>query len=161
LPFSDGAFDCVADVTVVQHIPSETQPRALGEMLRVLKPGGRLILMELIRGKAAHIFPRSPDNWIEQTTSHGATLIGWFGQEFLLPDRLFVNLVQSLRAGNGVRPSADTLPASSQSHANPALRSAYWGCRHITASVSAWIDPLTEKICPARLATHGVFVFRK
>jgi SAM-dependent methyltransferase len=162
LPFSDGAFDCVADVTVVQHIPSEFQARALSEMLRVLKPGGRLILMELIRGDAgAHIFPHSPENWIKHVTSHNATLIGWFGQEFLLPDRSFVFLVQSLRGGNGVRAGVDMLPVSSQSHASPGLRSAYWQCRRLTASVSAWIDPLTEKMCPARLATHGVFVFRK
>src|SRR6516162_1316336 len=44
LPFSDAAFDCVSDITVVQHFPYELQTRALQEMIRVLKPGGRLIL---------------------------------------------------------------------------------------------------------------------
>ncbi len=160
LPFSDCVFDCVADVTVVQHIPSDLQPRALSEMTRVLKPRGCLILMELIRGTGAH-FPHSPENWIKQVTSRGPTLIGWFGQEFLLPDRLLVRLAQSLRGGNSTSSNADVLTVSSPSHANPVLRSAYWRFRRITTSVSAWIDPLTEKICTARLATHGVFVFRK
>jgi hypothetical protein len=40
-------------------------------------------------------------------------------------------------------------------------QSVYWGLRHATAPVSAWVDPLAEKIFPAHIATHGVFVFRK
>jgi hypothetical protein len=36
----------------------------------------------------------------------------------------------------------------------------YWG-ELAEASVSAWTDPVAEEIFPARLATHGVFVFRK
>jgi SAM-dependent methyltransferase len=161
LPFPDGSFDCVTDVTVVQHIPSELQPQALGEMIRVLNPGGRLILMELIRGAGVHIFPRAPADWIEQGTSHGATLIAWFGQEFLLPDRIFVHLAQSLRGGNGGHGNTKTTPISSGTRPEPSLRNMYWRLRHITAPVSAWFDPLTEKICPGKLATHGVFVFRK
>ena len=48
LPFPDAAFDCLSDITVVQHIPYGLQPKALQEMVRVLKPGGRMILMEVI-----------------------------------------------------------------------------------------------------------------
>ncbi|MGB8542631.1 MAG: class I SAM-dependent methyltransferase [Candidatus Acidiferrales bacterium] len=161
LPFPDGAFDCITDVTVVQHIPSEFQSEALGEMMRVLKPGGCLILMELIRGNGTHIFPRSPDSWIEQATLKGATLIAWFGQEFLFPDRLFVVLAQGLRGNKGGDLGRNVAPPNSETHTEPLLRSAYWRIRHITAPISAWIDPLTEKICPGKLATHGVFVFRK
>jgi SAM-dependent methyltransferase len=77
LPFSNGAFDFVSDVTVVQHIPTELQSAVIGEMMRVLKPKGHLLLFELIRGRGAHIFPRSPEDWIEQASSNGATLLGW------------------------------------------------------------------------------------
>ena len=161
LPFSDGAFEFVSDVTVVQHIPAELQPAAIGEMMRVLKPKGHLLLFELIRGKGPHIFPRSPQDWIKQASSHGAALLGWFGQEFLLPDRLFVRLAQSVSGRNSARLSPGALPENSASHSRSAIRSAYWRFRYVTASVSAWTEPLTEKICPARFATHGVFVFRK
>jgi SAM-dependent methyltransferase len=161
LPFSDGTFDFVSDVTVVQHIPSELQPAAIGEMIRVLKPQGHLLLFELIRGRGPHIFPRSPEDWIEQAGSHGAALLGWFGEEFLLPDRLFVRMAQSVSGGNGGRHNTGAPPANSDSQAKSAMRNAYWRFRHITASVSAWTDPLAEKIFPARFATHGVFVFRK
>jgi len=161
LPFSDGAFDFVSDITVVQHIPSEFQPAAIGEMIRVLKAEGHLLLFELIRGRAAHIFPRSSEDWIEQATSHGAALLGWFGQEFLLPDRLFVRLAQTVSGRNGGGLNTGAPPANSESRVRSAIRKAYWRVRHVTASASAWTDPVAEKICPARFATHGVFVFRK
>ena len=98
LPFADATFDCVSDITVVQHIPRSLQPQALREMMRVLKPGGRLILMELIRGEDAHIFPRSPQDWIQQVALFGGKPIGWFGQEYLLLDRFFVYMAQKLTA---------------------------------------------------------------
>jgi ubiquinone/menaquinone biosynthesis C-methylase UbiE len=161
LPFVDGIFDFVSDVTVVQHIPAELQPAAIGEMMRVLKPEGHLLLLELIRGRGAHIFPRSPENWIEQATSHGATLLGWFGQEFLFADRLFVRVAQSISGRNGDRVRTGAPVANSDSDNGSAMRRAYWRFRRITASVSAWTDPVAEKICPARFATHGMFVFRK
>jgi SAM-dependent methyltransferase len=161
LPFSDNAFDFVSDITVVQHIPSELQPIAIGEMIRVLKPRGHLLLFELIQGRGPHIFPRAPEDWIQQATSHGAMLLGWFGEEFLLPDRLFVRLARSVSGRNGAHHATGALPADPEPHSRSAMRRAYWRIRRITASASAWTDPLVEKICPARFATHGVFVFRK
>jgi SAM-dependent methyltransferase len=161
LPFADAAFDAVSDITVVQHIPAPLQRQALCEMLRVLRPGGRLILMELIRGKDRHIFPRSPRDWIQQATSCGAKLIDWFGQEFFLFDRLFVGLAQSVSGRR--RSGASTTAVSSEAGPRPvsAARHMYWELRHVTAQLSAWADPVAERICPARLATHGVFVLRK
>jgi ubiquinone/menaquinone biosynthesis C-methylase UbiE len=45
LPYSDGSFDAVVLITVLGEIPD--QDRALGEVTRVLKPGGRLIVGEM------------------------------------------------------------------------------------------------------------------
>ncbi len=161
LPFADATFDCVSDITVVQHISPAFQPEAIGEMLRVLKPGGRLILMELIRGSGAHIFPRAPQDWIQQATARGARLIGWFGQEFLLLDRVFTHVAQTIAGRNGTHARDGALPAAVASHATSGARRVYWALRHVTAPLSAWTDPFAEKICPAALATHGVFVFQK
>jgi SAM-dependent methyltransferase len=161
LPFTDAAFDLVSDITVIQHIPSSLQRPALEETARVLKPSGCLILMELIRGKGAHIFPRSPDDWIHQTTTNGMKLVGWFGQEYLLLDRLFVWAAQATRGGNSSSRILDRAPEGHISEPSPAARRLYWAVRRMTASLSAWTDPVTAGVCPAKFATHGVFVFRK
>ncbi|MBX7079102.1 MAG: class I SAM-dependent methyltransferase [Nannocystaceae bacterium] len=44
LPFPDGRFDVVSCWGVLMHIPEVE--RALSELVRVLKPGGKLVLME-------------------------------------------------------------------------------------------------------------------
>ena len=43
LPFGDAAFDCVFSVTVLEECDAD---RALREMVRVTRPGGRIVLME-------------------------------------------------------------------------------------------------------------------
>jgi len=161
LPFADAEFDCVSDITVVQHIPRSLQPQALHEMVRVLKPGGCLVLMELIRGQDAHVFPRSPQDWIRQTESCGAKPIGWFGQEYLLLDRFFALAARTLVGGNGNQAKVDSAPLQPTSKHSSSARRIFWSIRHVTAPLSAWADPAAEKICPGRFATHGVFVFRK
>ncbi len=44
LPFSDSAFDLVTCQTLLMHVASP--PSVLAEMVRVLRPGGRLLLSE-------------------------------------------------------------------------------------------------------------------
>jgi SAM-dependent methyltransferase len=161
LPFADFSFDCVSDITVVQHIPFSLQPLAISEMMRVLRPDGSLILIELIRGEGLHIFPRPPEDWIRQAELYGGKLIGWFGEEFFPLDHAFVGIVQSARRHKlGLsRRHKVSLDASPR---EPTLaRRAYWGLRRITVAISSWVDPAVEKLLPARLASHGVFVFRK
>jgi|SRR5215467_1643317 len=162
LPFSDSVFDCLSDITVVQHIPYDLQSAALGEMVRVLKPGGRIILLELTRGQGSHIFPRPPKDWISEVESHGTVLIDWFGEEFFLSDRLFIFLARTVygRRRNSVQQTQSTSSAYS-SRRSSVTRRLYWRLRRITVSFSAWTEPVIARICPAFLATHAVFVFRK
>lgn len=44
LPFSDGRFDHVTLVETFEHVFAEDRPRAVAECLRVLRPGGRIVL---------------------------------------------------------------------------------------------------------------------
>jgi|SRR5215472_484006 len=163
LPFSDSAFDWLSDITVVQHIPYDLQSTAIREMVRVLRPGGRMILMELTRGQGSHIFPRPPREWIGEVESHGTALIDWFGEEFFFPDRLFVRLAQSFygRKDDHVDRVQSPLPNSLLSKKSSMSNRLYWQLRRITVPFSAWAEPAFVKICPAFLATHGVFVFEK
>ena len=47
LPFADGAFDTVVSTLVLCGV--DDQPRALREVRRVLRPGGRLLFLEHVR----------------------------------------------------------------------------------------------------------------
>ncbi len=48
LPFESGSFDAVVSTLVLCTVPD--QERALTEIRRVLRPGGRLVFMEHVRG---------------------------------------------------------------------------------------------------------------
>ncbi|MEV7179645.1 methyltransferase domain-containing protein [Kitasatospora sp. NPDC093679] len=46
LPAGDGEFDVVASSLTVHHLPEDVRERAVAEMRRVLRPGGRLLLAD-------------------------------------------------------------------------------------------------------------------
>lgn len=52
LPFEDASFDCVCSMGVLHHVPDTVQ--AVAEIHRVLKPGGRLIVMFYHRNSALY-----------------------------------------------------------------------------------------------------------
>jgi ubiquinone/menaquinone biosynthesis C-methylase UbiE len=47
LPFPDGCYDAVVSSLVLHHVPEEVRPAALAEMLRVLRPGGHLLIADM------------------------------------------------------------------------------------------------------------------
>jgi ubiquinone/menaquinone biosynthesis C-methylase UbiE len=49
LPFPDASFDAIVSMTVVHNIPSrDARDQALRELVRVLRPGGRIALFDLL-----------------------------------------------------------------------------------------------------------------
>jgi SAM-dependent methyltransferase len=44
LPFDAGSFDCALFLDVLEHVELLSQPRAISEIARVLKPGGLLLM---------------------------------------------------------------------------------------------------------------------
>jgi len=49
LPFPDGTFDAVTSSLMMHHLPEHVQVKGLAEIKRVLKPGGRLLIADMMR----------------------------------------------------------------------------------------------------------------
>ena len=49
LPFPDGQFDIVLSTLVLHHLPKKGREEFAGEAIRVLRPGGRLLLVDFAK----------------------------------------------------------------------------------------------------------------
>jgi len=66
LPYEDGTFDVVTSSLMMHHLPHELQVRGLAEIRRVLKPGGRVFIADMLRlSKSLH------DRLFATLTLHG------------------------------------------------------------------------------------------
>jgi SAM-dependent methyltransferase len=165
LPFRDEAFDCVSAITVIQHIPESEQSAAIKEVVRVVRRGGYVVLLEVIRDRAAHVFPHKPSEWVTRMRACELELIDWFGEEFLLFDRV-VTAAVSLGKEIFSRSEKNDLPVpaetpKSESNFGAFSKRMYWQARRISMSLSAWAEPLAGRVCRPDWATHAAFVFRK
>lgn len=96
IPFGSGTFDLVTSFDVVHSVADDR--KALGEMSRVLKPGGYLVMnvvaLELLRGDHSEV-------WGEQrryTRRSGARLVEDAGLEVVRAAYLFASLVPMILA---------------------------------------------------------------
>ena len=117
LPFGDGEFDCVLAAWMLYHVPDVD--RALGEIARVLRPGGRLVavtnaadhLAEIWRlagiDRVPHGFGR--ENGAEQLARHFVTVDRRDADGTVtLPDADAVRAY--LASSANARPFADRVP---------------------------------------------------
>ena len=49
LPFEDNSFDCVFSSLMIHHLPPDIKLTGLTEVYRVLRPGGRLLAIDIYR----------------------------------------------------------------------------------------------------------------
>ena len=91
LPYPDGSFDRVFASLMLHHLPREQKRQALGEIFRVLEPGGELHVADF--GK--------PNDWVMGLIS---LLIRWVEE---MHDNI-LGLLPDFMAGAGFQPVAET-----------------------------------------------------
>jgi ubiquinone/menaquinone biosynthesis C-methylase UbiE len=75
LPFADGTFDVVLCTLGVHHLPVAVREPVFAEMHRVLRPGGRVLIVEFVRQRG--IAALHPVAWLHSVT--GSDLLQTIG----------------------------------------------------------------------------------
>jgi ubiquinone/menaquinone biosynthesis C-methylase UbiE len=73
LPYGDGEFDRVLSSMMLHHLDSDAKTAAVAEIFRVLRPGGRLHLVDMGGGMTAH------DGLLARLVLHSAHAAGNLG----------------------------------------------------------------------------------
>jgi SAM-dependent methyltransferase len=61
LPFADGEFDCAVAGWLLYHVPD--RDRAIAELARVLRPGGRLVASTMAEDNLAEVWELLGESW--------------------------------------------------------------------------------------------------
>jgi len=69
LPFADASFDAVTCVGVLEHLPAATRLQALGEMMRVLRPVGSIVLV--LNNPSSQFLKREERYRMERQSANG------------------------------------------------------------------------------------------
>lgn len=148
-------FDVVNSVTVLQHLPPESQAEALARAARSLRPGGYFALSENTSDfDAAWVFPHTRCEWVKMVESTGLQLCAVWGSNFDVLQRL----ARWALGATGLHRTAsmeEVLHHNEPSHSPVRLR--------FQAALSFLSYPI-ELLCswiPLVTPTHSVFVFQK
>lgn len=154
LEFKDNMFDLVTCVTVLTHIPYSKQKEVADEMIRVVKPGGYIIIIEgSVEDKAnPSVFCDSPEQWVGLFQKE-CKLISSEGLLYMLPIRFVWKIVGFFQKKSNYK---EKKPFSEQKRniLRNSLYSIFWPINYI-------IEYLSLYFLPAKFSSHAGFLFRK
>jgi demethylmenaquinone methyltransferase/2-methoxy-6-polyprenyl-1,4-benzoquinol methylase len=87
LPFRDGTFDCVTIGFGLRNVTDK--PAALASMRRVLRPGGRLLVLEFSQPAVAALKPLYD--------AYSFSVLPWLGRRFAADEASYRYLAESIR----------------------------------------------------------------
>ncbi len=148
IPFADSQFDLIWTIAVIHHNPYPEQDVILGELARVLRPRGLLILFEAIGDKdmsdPVH-HPRQASGWINALHDHGLTCHWMKTGRY----RILNSFVERYLGTS--RPEHDQEAIS---------RNASWWS-HLVDRVDAVADPYLSALLPESRAERSAMIFQK
>ena len=84
LPYHDSFFDRVLCISVIEHMKKADCEKAVGEMVRVLKTGGKLLITMDHTGYNGHFIPWGDNPYLDVIRWSGLKLCG--DHDFTVPD---------------------------------------------------------------------------
>ncbi|MFN8371929.1 MAG: class I SAM-dependent methyltransferase [Anaerolineae bacterium] len=88
MPFEDESFAVVTSITVLLHLPYDLKQRAVGEIARVVKKGGRVLLLEgTWRDPSPHVFSLLVSEWEALFAEVGLRMVHKSGHYFNIARR--------------------------------------------------------------------------
>jgi SAM-dependent methyltransferase len=167
------SFDLVTTVTVIQHIPFDEQPKALTKIATLIKPGGRLLMLENVADQGAHVFANSVAGWTRALEQVGFSLNSLQRYDYSPAIRLssqLVNLVASAARNLGLMrrnegpevPRAPTAEGMSDGGVmRRVVRDAGWATRRLALGIDERIEPLLIRKNTNLPTIHCGFLFQK
>jgi SAM-dependent methyltransferase len=153
LPSEDSSVDLAVSVTVIQHVPHKAQDRAVAELARVVRSGGKALLLENTSDIGRHVFARAISEWKALFASHRFKCVYARGYSYDLP-------LRGARVLRDVgRRTQDTSHLDEEPLRQP-TRLAALACRPLVAA-SEITERLSWRFLPPELATHCAFVFER
>jgi len=86
-PFEPESFDAITSISVVEHIPQDTQ--AIQKMWGLLKPGGQLLLSMPCAAEGYELYTNLDHYGLLETDEKGFTFLEFIYDEQLLQERIF------------------------------------------------------------------------
>jgi ubiquinone/menaquinone biosynthesis C-methylase UbiE len=157
LDFEDNYFDLVTSVTVLHHIPYETQKEVIKEITRVTKDGKHILILESTNTNSAapSMFANSLTRWTELFRENGCKKLASVGYEYIPLISAAIHLSHLYRRGTK---NKSVTSAKEHRTASPRLF-------HIAETgiilISYPIEIFWQHIVPGHFARQAGILFRK